>query len=304
MELSKDLCKYLNDSKDIYILGCSGIGKTTMIKTYLDDTLYHLNYLSIQNISNMNDIYKYTNDSILNIMNKTKKTNIVIIDDIDILNNNEKKILNELIKKLKVYKKKESKQFKFIFIGINQYDKKVKELMKLCNVIHLKDNKNNYEKNIQLNIKNVIEQKIKINSFVENEKATQCLMFHENVINNLKKEDASFYLQFLNHYCSGDYYDRVSFQKQLWIYNEMTYYLKMIHNYYVYKNSNIRIKSQKEDYRFTKVLTKYSNEYNNQKFIIDLCNRLNVSKKQLFTMNHELSYNETIRLEKYLSNYG
>lgn len=293
---------YLSDNKDIYIIGCSGIGKTKMVKSYLNGN-YHLNYLSIQNISNMNDIYKYTNDSILNIMNKTKKQNIVVIDDIDILNNNEKKILNELIKQIKLYKKKETKTFKFIFIGINQYDKKVKELMKLCNVIHLKDN-NEYEKNIQLNIKNVIEQKIKINSFIENEKATQCLMFHENIINHLKKEDMHFYLQFLNNYCNGDYYDRVSFQKQLWIYNEMTYYLKMIHNYYLYIHSNVQIKTQKEEYRFTKVLTKYSNEYNNQKFVIDLCNRLNISRKQLFTMKYELSDNETLRLQKYLTNYG
>jgi len=51
-------------------------------------------------------------------------------------------------------------------------------------------------------------------------------MFHENIINHLKKEDIGFYLEFLNNFCSGDYYDRVSFQKQLWIYNEMTYYLK------------------------------------------------------------------------------
>lgn len=293
---------YLSDNKDIYIIGCSGIGKTKMVKSCLNGN-YHLNYLSIQNISNMNDIYKYTNDSILNIMNKTKKQNIVVIDDIDILNNNEKKILNELIKQIKLYKKKETKTFKFIFIGINQYDKKVKELMKLCNVIHLKDN-NEYEKNIQLNIKNVIEQKIKINSFIENEKATQCLMFHENIINHLKKEDMYFYLQFLNNYCNGDYYDRVSFQKQLWIYNEMTYYLKMIHNYYLYIHSNVQIKTQKEEYRFTKVLTKYSNEYNNQKFVIDLCNRLNISRKQLFTMKYELSDNETLRLQKYLTNYG
>lgn len=295
---------HLSD-KDMYIIGCSGIGKTKMVKDYFTDNIhYHLNYLSIQNISNMNDIYKYTNDSILNIMYKSKKKNIVVIDDIDILNNNEKKILNELIKQLKLYKKRETKSFQFIFIGINQYDKKVKELMKLCHVIHLKDTVNEYEKNIQLNIKNVIEKKIKINSFIENEKATQCLMFHENIINHLKSDHMHFYLQFLNNYCSGDYYDRVSFQKQLWIYNEMTYYLKMTHNYYLYLYSNIPIKPQKEEYRFTKVLTKYSNEYNNQKFIIDLCNRLNISKKQLFTMKYALSDNELQRLEKYLSNHG
>ena len=84
----------------------------------------------------------------------------------------------------------------------------------------------------------------------------------------------------------------------------MTYYLKMIHNYYLYIHSNVQIKTQKEEYRFTKVLTKYSNEYNNQKFVIDLCNRLNISRKQLFTMKYELSDNETLRLQKYLTNYG
>jgi hypothetical protein len=36
------------------------------------------------------------------------------------------------------------------------------------------------------------------------------------------------------------------------------------------------------EYRFTKVLTKYSNEYNNNNFIIDICNKLNCSKKELF----------------------
>jgi len=297
-----EFSKYLLETKDIYIIGCSGVGKTTMIKEFFSNNKsYHLNHLSIQNISNINDIYKYTNGSILNLFNKTIKQNIVVIDDIDILNNNEKKILNELIKQLKLYKKKETKTFKFIFMGINQYDKKVKELIKLCNVVYLKGVQSNYEKNIQINIKNVIEQKLEYNCLVENEKATQCLMFHENIIDNLQTEDLPFYLSFLNNYCSGDYYDRVSFQKQLWIYNEMTYYLKMLHNYYLYINAKIYIKPTTEDYRFTKVLTKYSNEYNNQKFIIDLCNRLNVSKKQLFTMKYELSCNESLRLQKYLN---
>lgn len=295
--------KYILDHKDIYVIGCSGSGKTKMIKDYFKNKSdYYLNYLSIQTISNMNDIYKYTNGSIMNLMNNHTKQNIVVIDDIDILNNTEKKILNDLMKQIKMYKKKETKPFKYIFIGINQYDKKVKELMKLCNVIHLKDTINEYEKNIQLNIKNAIEQNIR--DFVENEKATQCLMFHENIINHLKKENIHFYLQFLNNFCSGDYYDRVSFQKQLWIYNEMTYHLKMVHNYYLYTHSNVEIKSQKEEYRFTKVLTKYSNEYNNQKFVIDLCNRLNISKKQLFTMKYDLSESEQNRLEKYLTHYS
>ena len=37
-----------------------------------------------------------------------------------------------------------------------------------------------------------------------------------------------------------------------------------------------------DDYRFTKILTKFSNEYNNNTFIIKICNRLNCSKKKLY----------------------
>ncbi len=277
-----------------------------MVLNYFKESQeYDLNYLSIQHISSMNDIYKYTHGSILTLMYKQVKQNVVVIDDIDILNNNEKKILNELIKQMKIYKKKETKQFKFIFIGINQYDKKVKELLKLCNKIHFKNDTSKYEKNIQINIKNVIEQKIEANCMVENEKATQCLMFHENIINHLTPKDIDFYLEFLNNYCNGDYYDRISFQKQLWLYNEMTYYLKMLHNYYLYTQSTITIKNQKEEYRFTKVLTKYSNEYNNQKFVIDLCNRFNISKKHLCDIEQDqVNVTEYNRLIKYLEFIG
>jgi len=61
----------------------------------------------------------------------------------------------------------------------------------------------------------------------------------------------------------------------------MTYYIKILYNYYLYNNYPIYTKKNIE-YRFTKVLTKYSNEYNNNTFIIGLCNRLNISKKQLY----------------------
>ena len=37
------------------------------------------------------------------------------------------------------------------------------------------------------------------------------------------------------------------------------------------------------DVRFTKVLTKYSTEYNNMLFIQNLCNQLNMDKKDMFS---------------------
>jgi len=71
MELLKE---YMLDKKDIYILGRSGIGKTQMVLNYFKESQeYDLNYLSIQHISSMNDIYKYTHGSILTLMYKQVK---------------------------------------------------------------------------------------------------------------------------------------------------------------------------------------------------------------------------------------
>ena len=117
---------------------------------------------------------------------------------------------------------------------------------------------------------------------IESEKATQSLLFHENIIDLINtKDDIIFYKQFLSNFCIGDYFDRISFQKQLWIFNEMTYYFKILHNYYLYKSTDLKPKKNTE-FRFTKVLTKYSNEYNNNSFIITLCNQLKCSKKELY----------------------
>jgi hypothetical protein len=43
--------------------------------------------------------------------------------------------------------------------------------------------------------------------------------------------------------------------------------------------------------RFTKVLTKYSTEYNNVLFIYNLCKQLDMDKKDLITLFHELQLN-------------
>lgn len=293
---------YINKPLPIYICGNSYTGKTKLIHDYFENNdLYDCVYLSIQNVDNLDVILSYTNTSIMDIFNKKNRTKIIILDDIDNPNKNEKKIINDIIKYLKTNKKNKI-HFKFIFSGINQLNKKIKELMKLCNVIHLK-NKNipNYEKNIQINIQKVISKQFENDFIIENEKATQCLLFHENIIDYLKTRHLSFYYKFLTYYCIGDYYDRISFQKQLWIYNEITYYLKMSSNYYIYKQLDIRVENPK--YRFTKILTKFSNEYNNYKFIIELCNEFNISKKKLFLYTKYKSnlFNEAKlkRLRKY-----
>jgi hypothetical protein len=101
----------------------------------------------------------------------------------------------------------------------------------------------------------IMTKSFKDDFMIENEKATQALLFHENLIDVIQPEHYPFYNTILKNLCIGDYFDRISFQKQLWIFNEMTYYIKLLHNYYLYQESNI-IPKRVSVYRFTKVINK------------------------------------------------
>ena len=182
-----------------------------------------------------------------------------------------------MLKNINKYKKK--LKYKLIFSGINYSDKKIKELMRLSNIISLGNNI--YNKNIYINIENILNKNNKVNTF-EFDKSIQSLLLHENIINNLTKNNINFYYNFLINFCNGDYYDRISFQKQIWLYNDITFYIKFIINILLYNKENITI--EKNDIRFTKILTKYSNEYNNNNFINNICNKLNLTNKELYNL--------------------
>ena len=273
---------FINSYKPIYIYGKSGCGKTSLLKT-----LPSVKFISIQEITTYEDLVIFAQPSILERMSNNQNKQICVIDNIDYLQNNDKKLLTSLLKQFKLEeKKKQRRNFVLILCGTNYYDKKIKEILKYCNILHMKDENillyNQYEKNIQKNIQKIMNKNFKEDFLIEHEKATQSLLFHENIIDMVKtKEDILFYKHFLENYCIGDYFDRISFQKQLWVFNEMTYYFKILHNYYLYKKSELNPKKNVE-FRFTKVLTKYSNEYNNNMFIINLCHELNCSKKELY----------------------
>ena len=133
--------------------------------------------------------------------------------------------------------------------------------------------------------------KIEEHSLIMNEtdRTSVALLFHENIIEVLSKTHMNitidFYLKILNNVCFSDYIDRITFQKQIWIFNEMSSLIKTFYNNHLYhkelKKKN-KISDNKE-IRFTKVLTKYSTEYNNSLFIQNLCKQLNMDKKDLFS---------------------
>ena len=120
----------------------------------------------------------------------------------------------------------------------------------------------------------------------ETDRTSVGLLFHENIIDCLNKLDKKntipFYHNILDNFCFADYMDRLTFQKQIWIFNEMSSLIKTFYNNYIYHN-NYKDIIPKHEIRFTKVLTKYSTEYNNILFIQNLCKILNMDKKDLFS---------------------
>ena len=77
----------------------------------------------------------------------------------------------------------------------------------------------------------------------------------------------------------------------------MTSLIKIFYNNNIFhKNIECKKKCNLINIRFTKVLTKYSTEYNNRLFIQDLCELFNFDKKDIFTfffkLREEKSLNE------------
>ena len=120
----------------------------------------------------------------------------------------------------------------------------------------------------------------------ETDRTSVSLLFHENVIDILdnlsKKEAIIIYEKILNNICFSDYIDRITFQKQIWCFNEMSSLIKTIYNHTILKK-HIKVQKITNDIRFTKVLTKYSTEYNNMLFLKDLSKKLCFDKKDMLT---------------------
>ena len=121
----------------------------------------------------------------------------------------------------------------------------------------------------------------------ETDRTTIGLLWHENVIDVLEKMpievSAPFYKLILDNICQADYFDRITFQNQIWLFNELSSLIKTFYNHYLYhKSFPKKPRFHPTEVRFTKVLTKYSTEYNNQLFIQNLCMQLSMDQKDLF----------------------
>ena len=355
--------------KGIYVYGDPGTGKTTFVTNILKEMDYDIikyDAGDIRNATVIEDITKHTmsDKNIMSLFNKKIRKIAIVMDEIDGMNNGDKGGINALIKLIRPKKTKKQRLEEvtmnpIICIGNYRVDKKIKELMKVCNTIELKTpttqqvtqvveailpniSENNKDKIInyvqgdlrKINSINklektqpetfnteVIEKFFQIKSYNddtkkitsklinnyynisehnnvmnETDRTSVGLLWHENIIDSIekmdKKDSIPFYISQLDNICFADYIDRITFQKQIWQFNEMSSLIKTMKNNKMYHDYfKKRQNYNNSEVRFTKVLTKYSTEYNNSLFIQKLCQRLGMDKKDLFGFFIDLKNN-------------
>ena len=351
--------------KGFYIYGSSGVGKTQFVIDILKSLNYDVihydagdvrNKALIENIASNN----ISSCNVLDMMHRRIKKIAIVMDEIDGMNSGDKGGLTALIKLIRQKKTKKQKlesmtMNPIICIGNYNIDKKIKELMKVCNVFELNTpttpqmmrlvttfypDMPDYKKEIVvnyangdlrkfgflqklyeskpemidqtllqniLNVKTFNEDTNKITTSLisrpyridehnvvlnETDRTTAALLFHENIVDVLPKNPRQaipFYLRFLENICFADYIDRITFQNQIWHFNEMSSIMKTFNNNRIFhkvaKDETINVP---KEIRFTKVLTKYSTEYNNVEFIYDLCQKLDIDKRDLIPFFQEM----------------
>jgi len=164
--------------------------------------------------------------------------------------------------------------------------------------------KKNYNEDVKDIIKKLLNNNFTINEHIplmnDTDRTSVALLYHENIVdvlNHIEKEKSiPFYNEILENICFSDYIDRITFQKQIWIFNEMSSLIKTFYNNYLYNEyiGDKRKKFNPENVRFTKVLTKYSTEYNNSLFIQNLCKQLNMNKSDVISYFFYLRKDKTI----------
>ena len=140
--------KNVTFKKGIYLFGSPGSGKTQFIMDILNEMNYDVIKYDAGDVRNKALIETITSNNIssrnvLQMMNKQVKKIVIVMDEIDGMNNGDKGGITSLIKLIRQKKTKKQKLEHVTLnpiICISNYyvDKKIKELIKVCNTFELK----------------------------------------------------------------------------------------------------------------------------------------------------------------------
>ena len=379
-------CKSLTFKKGIYIYGSPGCGKSQFVHDILTRLGFDIIRYDAGDVRNKSLIDTITcnsisNRNVLQMMHRQHQPIAIVMDEIDEMNNGDKRGITSLIKLIRQKKTKKQKMEQvtlnpIICIGNYYVDKKMKELKKVCHVFELKEPtraqmgtilasegifadprvltfvqgdmrklafiQHMYRKQPQfLDDPDVLDTIFQIKTYNDDAKTItktilnrplsmddhhQCLnetdrtivslLYHENVVDSLwdirtrqperTTEVTQFYEEVLENFGFADHIDRVTFQNQIWVFNEMSSLVKTFHNNWRFHRQFSSVPPQKisrepalslqssleiprdSEVRFTKVLTKYSTEYNNQLFVYNMCQELDMDKKDVYAYFQEL----------------
>jgi hypothetical protein len=174
--------------------------------------------------------------------------------------------------------------------------------------------------NIKILTKNLLEHRFKLNDLDiinYSDRTSLSLLLHENIIKlfhtNLSSADLKIYKKILQNFAFCDCIDKNIFLYQIWQLNDITYIIKIFYNNFILYQNNLLRHIDQKDIIFTKILTKYSSEYNNFNFIFSNTQLYCTNKKNLllymfvsekYDETHiKLVYNRIIKLIDQYINY-
>ena len=174
--------------------------------------------------------------------------------------------------------------------------------------------------NIKLLTKNLLERRFNLNDLDiinYSDRTSLSLLLHENIIKlfnvNLSSNDLKIYKKILQNFAFCDCIDKNIFLYQIWQLNDITYIIKIFYNNFILYQNNLLKHIDQKDIIFTKILTKYSSEYNNFNFIFCNTQLYCTNKKNLllhmfvsekYDETHtKLVYNRIIKLIYQYINY-
>ena len=366
-------CREVDFKKGIYIYGSPGTGKTRFVLDLLKQMNYDVVKYDAGDVRNKALIDSITCDNVsrhnvLDMMHGRIRKIAILMDEIDGMHKGDKGGISALVKLIRQKKTKKQKSEHItlnpvICIGNYYMDKKIKELMKVCNVFELPTPTHNQIDDILCRLMPGIDEPMLHNQMIQyaqgdlrkveflhklyvkkpeiltsdniqhifhakfynedygkiakqlfdtslsmdqhadfmndNDRTTVALLWHENAPDRIavlpREMQLPLYLKLVDNICFADYIDRITFQSQIWVFNEMSTFIKTFHNNYLFHSFLEKRPREEMDairamdqVRFTKILTKYSTEYSNQQFLYMLCQELEMEKKDVVALFHEL----------------